>query len=397
MGLSLVVGPAHAGKVEQLLDRFVGAIERDPWLIVPNRSDVERVERELVERCGGLLAGTIGTFDTVFEALAHGDGGGRRLLGDAERSLLLRRLSEAGPADGARFAGYADAVGRALAELDGGLLEPDDLDEPLASLTRAYRAELDRLDAWDRGMLRRRAIERLTGELDAWGDNPVLAHGFEDLTGAEWRLLEALSARTDVHVSIPYEPGRAVYASLRRTVEDLSALAGDDVVELPPRAEEFLPPGLAHLERALFTDTPAREPLDGSIRFLEGAGTRGTLELVAEEALALVSDRRPAGGDRGRLPVGRVGQARTRGGLRRARGPGRVRGPRPAPVDAVRPCAARPAAVRVARRRAAGALRAPSLAVLGPAAQGRRLDRRKAPGPGHPQRRPCGRGHHAAP
>ena len=201
---------------------------------------------------------------------------------------MLRRLSEAGPADGARFAGYADAVGRALAELDGGLLEPDDLDEPLASLTRAYRAELDRLDAWDRGMLRRRAIERLTGELDAWGDNPVLAHGFEDLTGAEWRLLEALSARTDVHVSIPYEPGRAVYASLRRTVEDLSALAGDDVVQLPPRAEEFLPPGLAHLERALFTDTPAREPLDGSIRFLEGAGTRGTLELVAEEALALV-------------------------------------------------------------------------------------------------------------
>ena len=244
-------------------------------------------------------------------------------------------------------------------------------------------------------MLRRRAIERLTGELDAWGDNPVLAHGFEDLTGAEWRLLEALSARTDVHVSIPYEPGRAVYASLRRTVDDLSALAGDDVVQLPPRAEEFLPPGLAHLERALFTDTPAREPLDGSIRFLEGAGTRGTLELVAEEALALVRTGVRAGGDRGRLPVGRVGQARTRGGLRRAGGPGRVRGPRPAPVDAVRPCAPRPAAVRVARRRAAGALRAPSLAVLGAAAQGRRLDRRKAPGPGHPRaatvrpRSPC--------
>ena len=289
MGLSLVVGPAHAGKVEQLLDRFFGAIERDPWLIVPNRSDVERVERDLVEGCGGLLAGTIGTFDTIFEALAFGDGGGRRLLGDAERSLLLRRLSDAGPPEGgARFAGYAEAVGRALAELDGGLLEPDDLDEPLASLARAYRSELDGLDAWDRGMLRRRAVERLTGDLGAWGDNPVLAHGFEDLTGAEWRLLEALSARTDVHVSIPYEPGRAVYASLRRTVEDLSALAGGDVVELPPRAEEFLPPGLAHVERNLFTDTPARVLLDGSIRFLEGAGTRGTLELVAEEALALI-------------------------------------------------------------------------------------------------------------
>jgi RecB family exonuclease len=287
VGLSLVVGPAHAGKVEQLLDRFVGAIELDPWLIVPNRSEVERVERELVERCGGLLAGIVGTFDTIFEALAYGDGAGRRLLGEAERALLLRRLSDAEAVDGSRFPGYADALGRALADLDGGLLEPDDLDEPLASLARAYRAELDRLDAWDRGMLRRRAIERLTGELAAWGGNPVLAHGFEDLTGAEWRLLEALAARGDVHVSIPYEPGRAAYASLRRTVEDLSALA-DHVVELPPRSREFLPPGLARVERTLFTDAPGREPLDGSMRFLEGAGTRGTLELVAEEALALV-------------------------------------------------------------------------------------------------------------
>ena len=80
---------------------------------------------------------------------------------------------------------------------------------------------------------------------------------------------------------------------------------------------------------------------------------------------ALDQDRRLAGGDRGRLPVGRVGQARTRGGVRRAGGPGRVRGPRRSSVDAVRPCAPRPAAVRVARRRAAGAVRAPSLAVLG--------------------------------
>lgn len=283
-----MVGPAHAGKVALLLDRFVGSLERDPWLVVPNRADVERVERELVERGGGLLAGTIGTFDTLFELLAHGDGNGRRLLGDVERSLLLRRVADEARAPGARFAGFADAVGRALAELDGALLDPDDLPEPLAPLARAYRSELDRLGAWDRALLRRRAVERLTSEIGSWDGSPVLAYGFEDLTGAEWRLLEALSARTDVHVSIPYEPGRAVYASLQRTVEDLASLAGGSVVELPPRADDFLPPALAHVERALFTDVPGRVALDGSIRWLEGAGTRGTLELVAEEALALV-------------------------------------------------------------------------------------------------------------
>ena len=289
MGLSLVVGPAHAGKVAALLDRFVAAIDRDPWLIVPNRGDVERVERELVRREGGLLAGTIGTFDSLFEVLARGDGLGRRLVGEAERAVVVRRVVDAGPeTPGARFPGYAEALGRALAELDGALLDADDLDEPLASFVRAYRAELDRLDAWDRGMLRRRGIERLTGDLGSWGDSPVLAHGFEDLTGAEWRLLEALSARTNVHVSLPYEPGRAVYASLARTAVDLSALAGDDIVELPPRAAEYLPAALAHVERELFAPTSERAPLDGAVRFLEGAGTRGTLELVAEEALGAI-------------------------------------------------------------------------------------------------------------
>lgn len=288
MSLSLVVGPAHAGKVGTLLDRFAAALDRDPWLIVPQRADVERVERELVERRGALLAGTIGTFDTLFEKLARDGDGGLRLIGDAERGVLVRKLArEASPA-GARFPGLADAVGRTLAELDGALLQPEELAEPLGSFARAYRAELERIGAWDRGSLRRRAVERLSDTIEAWDTRPVFAYGFEDLTGVEWRLLEVLSARTEVHVSIPYEPGRAVYASLRRTVDDLAALAGDSVVERPPRAAEFLPASLAHVERALFTERPVRTPLDGSIRWLEGAGTRGTLELVATTALAQI-------------------------------------------------------------------------------------------------------------
>jgi len=37
MGLSLVVGPAHVGKVALLLERYLDVLERDPWLVVPNR------------------------------------------------------------------------------------------------------------------------------------------------------------------------------------------------------------------------------------------------------------------------------------------------------------------------------------------------------------------------
>ena len=39
----------------------------------------------------------------------------------------------------------------------------------------------------------------------------MFAYGFEDLTGAEWALIQALAGRAEVTVSIPYEPGRAVF------------------------------------------------------------------------------------------------------------------------------------------------------------------------------------------
>ena len=166
-------------------------------------------------------------------------------------------------------------------------------------LYAGYRDELDRLERWDRGLLRSHAVERLRTDLDAWHGEPVFAYGFEDLTGAEWALLEALAARTEVTVSLPYEPGRPVFAALRRTAEDLAGLASGAVEELPPRYEAVAPPALAHLERALFADEPGAAPsLDGVVRFFEGAGSRGTLELVGEEVLALA---------RGGMPPERIG------------------------------------------------------------------------------------------
>jgi ATP-dependent helicase/DNAse subunit B len=294
--LSLIVGPANAGKVELLLDRYLAALEREPVLIVPNRSDVDRVQRELLSRQPALFAGTIGTFDDVFERVADGS---RPTLSSAQRALLVRRVLASADLDGlaasARFAGFADSLQQAIAELESSLLEPAALDGDLATLYAAYRAELDRLERWDRDLLRRRATERLRSDLAAWDGEPVFAYGFEDLTGAEWGLLEALAARTEVSVSLPYEPGRAAFASLRRTAEDLAGLAGGRIEELPPRWSEVAQPALAHLERGLFEDSPP-EPVasDGAIRFFEGAGARGALELVGEELLALLRAGTPA-------------------------------------------------------------------------------------------------------
>ena len=293
MALTLLAGPANAGKVASLLERYLVDLPREPVLIVPNRSDVERVERDLLGRTGALLGGSIGTFDDVFAAIAAGSGRRRRVIGDAQRSLVLRRVARDTRLDGlgesARFAGFADALGIAIAELESGLLDPADLDGDLAELHRRYREELERLELWDRERQRREAADRIAGELAAWDGRPVYAYGFEDLTAAQWRLLEAFAGRVDVTVSLPYEPGRAAFASLERTANDLARLADGRIEELPPRYADYAHPALAHLERALFEDVvPPAPPSEGAIRFLEAAGTRATLELAADEILQLL-------------------------------------------------------------------------------------------------------------
>ncbi|MBA2462156.1 MAG: PD-(D/E)XK nuclease family protein [Actinobacteria bacterium] len=288
MGLALVVGPAKAGKIARLLDGYLEQIEDDPVLIVPNAADVDRVERDLLRRAGALLSGSIGTFDDVFRELALAGGEARPVVGDAQRTLLVRRAlgrtSLNGLGRSARFSGFADALLGTLAELESDLLDPEQLDGDLGRLYAAYREELDRLELWDRDLLRRNAVERLRNELPAWDGRPVFAYGFEDLTGAEWGLLEALSGRSEVTVSLPYEPGRPAFASLQRTVEDLGTLARGRIEELPARSAEYGHAALAHVERFLFADEPPTGPeLEGAIRFFEGAGSRGALELVAEE------------------------------------------------------------------------------------------------------------------
>ena len=299
VGLTLVAGPANAGKVALLLDRFLARLDDEPTLIVPNRSDVDRVERDLLARCGCLLGGSIGTFDDLFARLAAGGGEARPLVAGAQRALLVRRVLAAASLNGlsrsARSPGFADTLGQTLSDLESGLIEPDDLSGDLAALYAAFRSELDRLGLWDREGVRRRAVRRLASELDAWQGQPVFAYGFEDLTGAEWGLLEALAGRADVQVSLPYEPGRVAFASLQRTAEDLAGLAAGSVEELPARSAEYAHPALAHLERALYVESPPPAPeLDGAVRFLEGAGVRGTLELVADELAEVLRAGTPA-------------------------------------------------------------------------------------------------------
>ena len=300
MTLSLIAGPANAGKVALLLERYLDCLDDEPVLIVPNRSDIDRVERDLLRRSGCLFGGSIGTFADLFERIASGDAGRRPVASDVQqafvagRAVAATRARLADLARSAEFGGFLDTLLAVLGELESGLVDPGDLGGELAELYTAYRAELDRLGLWDRHILQRRATERVARDFDAWHGEPIFAYGFEDLTAAEWSLLEALSGRVDVQVSLPYEPGRVAFASLQRTAQDLAALSDGRTEELPPRSAESVAPALAHLERTLFEPDAPRAETRGAVRLLEGAGTRATLELVASELLALLREGTPA-------------------------------------------------------------------------------------------------------
>src|SRR4051794_18078188 len=158
VGLSLLAGPANAGKVALLLERYLARLDDEPFLIVPNASDVDRVERDLLARCGCLFSGEIGTFDDLFRRLVRDDSEQRPVMTDAQRALVVRRMlgqaSLNGLARSARTAGFADALLQTLGELEQGMLDPDALDGDLAQLYALYRGELDRLDLWDRDLMR---------------------------------------------------------------------------------------------------------------------------------------------------------------------------------------------------------------------------------------------------
>ena len=313
MGLSLIAGPANAGKVALLLERYLARCStREPVLIVPNRSDVERVERDLLARSGALLGGSIGTFDDVFERIAYAGGRPRSLLGDAQRTLLVRRIVGGASLNGlgrsARFAGFADSLAATFAELESGLLDPSAIEGDLARLYAAYRAELDRLGRWDRDALRRHAVDRLQSDFDAWSGEPVFAYGFEDLTGAEWELLRALAGRTDVTVSLPYEAGR----------DRVRVAAADD--GRPERARGRADRSAAarasttsRIRRSrtssarLFVDASAEQAeTGGAVRFFEGAGTRADARARRPRDPLARARGHGAGADRDRLPGARA-------------------------------------------------------------------------------------------
>lgn len=335
--ISLVTGPANSGKANVVLDavRAHSALGREPLLVVPTAADQARYRRELAS--GGVVLGVrVERFEGLLAEAAARAGIDRAAIGPAAREHTIARLSGARP-------GLAAALAHTVAELETRRIAPSRLRAAVRTLadgegdtgpaaearsagssramlgTQSSRAALRRLcDVYERY---RAALEagasvdrelRAVGALDAlrrtpalWGQTPVLLYGFDDLTELQLDAVETIGAVVDaaVTVSLTYEPGRLAFAGRGATFQRLLPLAHEHT-ELEPRADYYAPAArvpLHHLERSLLDGrdsmpdgAPARVAPQGAVRLLQGGSPRAELELVAEEASALLAQDVPA-------------------------------------------------------------------------------------------------------
>ena len=131
-------------------------------------------------------------------------------------------------------------------------------------------------------------------DLGAWDSTPVLVYGFEDLSGVQWRLLEALAAA----------PTSASRCRTSRPSRVRGARAHGERSRCARRPPDRGAPGAGVVRLAVAgaprtravhgCGRPSRSRSTVAVRFLEAAGTRAALELVGAEILGLLRERVPA-------------------------------------------------------------------------------------------------------
>jgi ATP-dependent helicase/nuclease subunit B len=306
VSLELIVGAANSGRAGAVLDRFGAALEDDPLLVVPTGDDVERFERELCERPGGVLGGTVTSFPGLFAEVgrACGLGGGQPLsriqriwiARAASRRAELRILRRSAQGDG-----FAPALAALLADLQAagldasafaarvsGLEQEAGYEAEVGRLFAAYERLRDGLGLGDAHLQASAATAALRGDPRLWRGRPVLLYGFDDLTREQIELLAALAAAGPVTIALAFEdrPALAARAELLGVLrEELGAEVSERLSSERSHTESAT---LFHLERNLFSPEAETAGCDESLVLLESAGERSEAELIGRRIAELI-------------------------------------------------------------------------------------------------------------
>ncbi len=309
MPLKLILGPPNSGRAGVVRRRYLEALERDPVLVVPTVDDVFAFERELCGE-GAALGGTVLTFGALFGQIATAAGSPPgAVLSPAQRRRCVEVAVEGlsprlGPLRrSAGRPGFAAAFARLLDELQAAGVAPRDVEASagtlegsayladVATLFSGYETARERSGRLDAAGIAREAIALLRADPGPWAGRPVYLYGLDDLTPAQFDLVEALAARTEVTVAVPFEEGNEALAARRRLLEQLRERL-DVIAEetLPADPENTESPQLYALARGFGFPALPPEPLPdpSALAFLRSAGTRAEAEAIAAEVSRLV-------------------------------------------------------------------------------------------------------------
>ena len=313
MSITLVTGPANAGKAQVVMDAVRRHLAHglEPLLVVPTRTDVDYYLRELAGAEAAVGVRVV-VFEDAMEELVLRAGVREPVLGKLARERLIGTLAEV---SGERARpGFSRALGDLFSELQMRRVAPQRLAGALDAglgdggaalgfdLTAAYGSylrRLERLGRLDEEQRALRALDRLRERPHLWSPpggapTPVLFYGFDDLTLLQLDAIETLGRLVDaeVTVSLPYEAGRVAFAGRAGTFQALVPLAREHR-SLPARDDHYVPASrapLAHLERSLFEPEARRADPGAAVELLQGGGERAELELVARRVAELLAE-----------------------------------------------------------------------------------------------------------
>lgn len=283
MGMTVVSGPASAGKTRHLVDALSA---RAPGtrgiLVVPSFPDVRRSRREIAGK--GLLGIEIHTFEGWVRHLWGMRGDGRRLVDDATRAALIAQAIGATRLE--RLAPIAETPGltRLLTEVAGRA----DLDA--LAPANAFAAEVAQVLGTYIKVLTEsgyaevnQAARSLGGGLDLAGAVVAVNH-FTDLSEWQEAFLVDAAGSAEVLVALSFDEG----VSGTHALGDLVArLEGGGASRVRSQRESWTVPGLEALTDALFAGRQLGAAPE-ALRFGLAADPAAEIHLIVQEARRLI-------------------------------------------------------------------------------------------------------------
>ena len=334
MALTLITGPANAGKAGRVFAWLRSQRGRDRYLCLPRAGDVDRAYAELADGCAELGVRAV-TFPELLRLLGERLGLAAEPLGATALALVTRAAIRATElralAEVSTTAGFVDAVQWALAELEAAgvdgeraaalVAEPPlsgarDADASvLRDLLCVHRTRAELLadaglataELHNRRLLDELARDPARGLAGATAGAALAVYGFDAFTALERELLLRLAGsgrRTrapalawEVLVTLPYEAERSAsgqaFAAVAGAVAELQSVAA--------RVETLAAPGppgyyrgagaeaLYALERRLFVPEAACVAgCESAVEVLLAGGGEAERELVADAVARLL-------------------------------------------------------------------------------------------------------------